>query len=244
MSVLVLAEIDDKGVAPQTLNAVTAAVQIGGDVHILLAGSDCGAQAEAAAKIAGVAKILKADNVAYATGLAENVANLVTSLAGGYSHLLVAATSFGKNVMPRVAALLDVQQISEIIDIKDSDTFVRPIYAGNALATVKSSDAIKAITVRATAFEAAEATTRAEAGRASASASSSEAAAAAALPPPPLDSSLRFRRASASSALNFSYSGNCTATCATPTSEGRAPAHSPAAPSSRAIRTSASAVPL
>ncbi len=155
MSVLVLAEIDDKGVAPQTLNAVTAAVQIGGDVHILLAGSDCGAQAEAAAKIAGVAKILKADNVAYATGLAENVANLVTSLAGGYSHLLVAATSFGKNVMPRVAALLDVQQISEIIDIKDSDTFVRPIYAGNALATVKSSDAIKAITVRATAFEAA-----------------------------------------------------------------------------------------
>ena len=155
MSVLVLAEIDENGVVPQTLNAVTAAAAIDSDVHVLVAGEGCGAHAEAAAKIAGVAKVLKADDAAYAAGLAENVAALVQSLAGGYSHLVVGATSFGKNVMPRVAALLDVQQISEITEVKDADTFVRPIYAGNALATVKSSDGVKAITVRATAFEAA-----------------------------------------------------------------------------------------
>ncbi|MEQ9124904.1 MAG: FAD-binding protein, partial [Alphaproteobacteria bacterium] len=153
MSVLVVGEIDDKGVAPQTLNAVTAATQIDGDVHLLIAGQGCGAQADAAAKIAGVAKVLKADDAAYANGLAENVATLVKGLAEGYSHVLVGATSFGKNVMPRVAALLDVQQISEITEVKDPDTFVRPIYAGNALATVKSSDATKVITVRATAFD-------------------------------------------------------------------------------------------
>jgi len=153
MSVLVVGEIDDKGVVPQTLNAVTAAAQIDGDVHLLVAGQGCGAKAEAAAKIAGVKKVLKADDAAYANGLAENVATLVKGLAGGYSHVLVGATSFGKNVMPRVAALLDVQQISEITEVKDADTFVRPIYAGNALATVKSSDATKVITVRATAFD-------------------------------------------------------------------------------------------
>jgi electron transfer flavoprotein alpha subunit len=153
MSVLVLAEIDANGVVPQTRNAVTAALAINNDVHILVAGSDCAGQAGAAAKIAGVSKVLKADDAAYANGLAENVAELVKSVASSYSHVLVGATSFGKNVMPRAAALLDVQQISEITDVVDAETFVRPIYAGNALATVKSSDAVKIITVRATAFD-------------------------------------------------------------------------------------------
>ena len=153
MSVLVLAEIDANGVVPQTRNAVTAALAINNDVHILVAGSDCVGQAGAAAKIAGVSKVLKADDAAYANGLAENVAELVKSVATSYSHVLVGATSFGKNVMPRAAALLDVQQISEITDVVDAETFVRPIYAGNALATVKSSDAVKIITVRATAFD-------------------------------------------------------------------------------------------
>ncbi|MEL0003479.1 MAG: FAD-binding protein [Rhodospirillales bacterium] len=153
MSVLVLAEIDANGVVPQTRNAVTAALAINNDVHILVAGSDCAGQAGAAAKIAGVSKVLKADDAAYANGLAENVAELVKSVATSYSHVLVGATSFGKNVMPRAAALLDVQQISEITDVVDAETFVRPIYAGNALATVKSSDAVKIITVRATAFD-------------------------------------------------------------------------------------------
>lgn len=157
MSVLVLGEVEDGGVVPQVRNAVTAAAEIDGDVHVLIAGQDCGAAAAAAAKIAGVAKVLKADDAAYANNLAENVASLVKDLAGDYSHVLVAATSYGKNVMPRAAALLDVQQISEIIEVKDADTFVRPIYAGNALATVKSSDSIKLITVRATGFEAAAA---------------------------------------------------------------------------------------
>ena len=153
MSVLVLAEIDANGVVPQTRNAVTAALAINNDVHILVAGSNCAGQAGAAAKIAGVSKVLKADDAAYANGLAENVAELVKSVATSYSHVLVGATSFGKNVMPRAAALLDVQQISEITDVVDAETFVRPIYAGNALATVKSSDAVKIITVRATAFD-------------------------------------------------------------------------------------------
>ncbi len=153
MSVLVLAEIDANGVVPQTRNAVTAALAINNDVHILVAGSDCAGQAGAAAKIAGVSKVLKADDAAYANGLAENVAELIKSVATSYSHVLVGATSFGKNVMPRAAALLDVQQISEITDVVDAETFVRPIYAGNALATVKSSDAVKIITVRATAFD-------------------------------------------------------------------------------------------
>lgn len=155
MSVLVLAELDENGIVPQTRNAVTAAAEIDSDVHLLVAGQDCGAAADAGAKIAGVAKVLKADDAAYANGLAENVANLVTGMASGYGHLVVGATSFGKNVMPRIAALLDVQQISEITAVNSADTFVRPIYAGNALATVKSNDSVKAITVRATAFEAA-----------------------------------------------------------------------------------------
>ena len=157
MSVLVIGEIDGGSLVPQTLNTVTAATALDSDVHLLIAGADCAAAADAAAKIAGVAKVLKADDALYANGLAENVAELIKGLASGYSHMLVGATSFGKNVMPRVAALLDLQQISEITEVKDADTFVRPIYAGNAMATVKSSDAIKAITVRATAFEAAAA---------------------------------------------------------------------------------------
>ena len=155
MSVLVLAELDENGIVPQTRNAVTAAAEIDSDVHLLVAGQDCGAAADAGAKIAGVAKVLKADDAAYANGLAENVASLVTGMASNYGHLVVGATSFGKNVMPRIAALLDVQQLSEITEVKSADTFVRPIYAGNAMATVKSNDSIKAITVRGTAFEAA-----------------------------------------------------------------------------------------
>ena len=157
MSVLVLAELDENGIVPQTRNAVTAAAEIDSDVHLLVAGQDCGAAADAGAKIAGVAKVLKADDAAYANGLAENVASLVTSMASNYGHLVVGATSFGKNVMPRIAALLDVQQLSEITEVKSADTFVRPIYAGNAMATVKSNDGVKAITVRTTAFEAAAA---------------------------------------------------------------------------------------
>jgi electron transfer flavoprotein alpha subunit len=155
MSVLVLAQLDENGIVPQTRNAVTAAAEIDSDVHLLVAGQDCGAAADAGAKIAGVHKVLKADDAAYANGLAENVANLVTGMASNYGHLVVGATSFGKNVMPRIAALLDVQQLSEITEVKSADTFVRPIYAGNAMATVKSNDSIKAITVRGTAFEAA-----------------------------------------------------------------------------------------
>ncbi|WP_193185719.1 electron transfer flavoprotein subunit alpha/FixB family protein [Nisaea sediminum] len=157
MSVLVVAEHDNSEIAPATLNAVTAASQIGGDVAVLVGGSGSAAAAEAAAKIAGVAKVLHADAAEYANGLAENVAPLVVALASGYSHVLAPATSYGKNVMPRVAALLDVQQISEISAVVDADTFVRPIYAGNAMATVKSSDAVKVITVRTTAFDAAAA---------------------------------------------------------------------------------------
>ncbi|MEK9922734.1 MAG: FAD-binding protein [Rhodospirillales bacterium] len=155
MTVLVLAETDANGIVPQSRNAVTAALAIDSDVHMLVTGADCSSHAEAASKISGVAKVLKADDAAYANGLAENVASLVKNVASSYSHVLVGATSFGKNVMPRASALLDVQQISEITDVIDADTFVRPIYAGNALATVKSSDAIKLITVRATAFDAA-----------------------------------------------------------------------------------------
>jgi electron transfer flavoprotein alpha subunit len=155
MSVLVLAELDENGIVPQTRNAVTAAAEIDSEVHLLVAGQDCAAATDAGAKIAGVTKVLKADDGAYANGLAENVASLVTGMASNYGHLVVGATSFGKNVMPRIAALLDVQQLSEITEVQSADTFVRPIYAGNAMATVKSSDSVKAITVRATAFEAA-----------------------------------------------------------------------------------------
>jgi electron transfer flavoprotein alpha subunit len=157
MSVLVIAEHDNAEIKPATLNTVTAATELDNDVAVLVAGEGCDAAAEAAAKIAGVSKVLKADGAHLAHGLAENVAPLVAKLAEGHSHVLAPATTFGKNVMPRVAALLDVQQISEISKIEGPDTFERPFYAGNAIATVKSSDAIKVITVRGTAFDAAAA---------------------------------------------------------------------------------------
>jgi electron transfer flavoprotein alpha subunit len=140
------------------LNTVTAASQIGGDIHLLVAGDTSGSVAAAAATIAGVSKVLTADDAAYAHGLAENIAPLIVGLASGYSHLLAPATTSGKNIMPRVAALLDVMQISDIIAVIDADTFKRPIYAGNALATVSSAEPVKVITVRSTAFEAAAAT--------------------------------------------------------------------------------------
>ncbi|VVP16546.1 Electron transfer flavoprotein subunit alpha [Pseudomonas fluorescens] len=158
MTILVIAEHDNKVLAPATLNTVAAAAKIGGDIHVLVAGQGVGAVAEAAAKIAGVAKVLVADNAAYAHQLPENVAPLVAALvqeagAAGYSYILAAATSNGKNVLPRVAAALDVDQISEIISVESADTFKRPIYAGNAIATVQSNAAVKVITVRATGFD-------------------------------------------------------------------------------------------
>ncbi len=154
MSALVIAEHDNQTLKPATLNAVTAAAQLG-DVAVLVAGSGCGAVAEAAAKVAGVAKVLVADAPAYAHPLAESLAPLVVGLAAGYSHLLAPATTNGKNLMPRVAALLDVAMLSDISAVENETTFVRPIYAGNAMATVESSDAIKVITVRGTGFDAA-----------------------------------------------------------------------------------------
>ncbi len=153
MSTLIVAEHDNAELKPATLNAVTAAGQLPGETHILVAGAGCDAAAAAAAQIAGVAKVLKADDAAYAHGLAENLAPLVAKLAEGYSHVIAAATTSGKNVMPRAAALLDVQQISDISAIEAEDTFIRPIYAGNALATIKTADAIKVLTIRATAFD-------------------------------------------------------------------------------------------
>ena len=162
MSVLVLAEHDNRALKPATLNAVTAASEIakavGGDVHILIAGKGCRPVAEAAAQIDGAAKVLLADDAAYEHGIAENLAPLVVALAPNYSHVLAPATTSGKNLMPRVAALLDVMQISDISAVEGPDTFVRPIYAGNALATVQSKDKIKIITVRGTAFAPAAAT--------------------------------------------------------------------------------------
>ena len=158
MSALVIAEHDNAALKPATLNAVTAATKAGGDVAVLVAGQNCGAAVEAAQKIAGVAKVLVADSAEYAHALAENLAPLIVKLAPSYAHVIATATTFGKNLMPRVAALLDVQQISEVMAIESADTFMRPIYAGNALATVKSSDKIKVMTVRATAFEPAAAT--------------------------------------------------------------------------------------
>jgi electron transfer flavoprotein alpha subunit len=162
MSVLVVAEHDNLVLKPATLHAVTAAAEIAGmagsEVHILVAGKDCRAVAEAAAQIAGVAKILLADDAALDHGLAENWAPLIVTLAPAYTHVLAPATTSGKNLMPRVAALLDVMQISDISAVVSPDTFVRPIYAGNALATVQSKDAIKVITVRGTAFAPAAAT--------------------------------------------------------------------------------------
>lgn len=154
MSILVIADHDNQTVRGATLNTVAAAGKIGGDIVVLVAGGACAAAAQAAAQIAGVKKVLVADAPQYKDELAESLAALVAGIASGYSHILVPATSFGKNVAPRIAALLDVAQISEIIAVNSADTFVRPIYAGTALATVQSKDAIKVITVRATGFDA------------------------------------------------------------------------------------------
>ena len=153
MTILVVAEHTNAALAAATLNTVAAAQAIGGEIHVLVAGAACGAAAEAAAKVAGVAKVLVADNAAYAHQLPENVAPLVAELGKGYSHILAAATSNGKNILPRVAAQLDVDQISEITAVVSADTFQRPIYAGNAIATVQSSAAVKVITVRSTGFD-------------------------------------------------------------------------------------------
>jgi electron transfer flavoprotein alpha subunit len=155
MAILVIAEHDNASIKPATFNAVTAAAKIGGELHLLVAGSGCAAAATAAAKIAGVTKVCVADAAHYADQSAENIAALVIANAAGYSHIISPATTGGKNFMPRVAALLDVAQISDIVAVESADTFVRPIYAGNVLATVQSADAVKVITVRTTAFEAA-----------------------------------------------------------------------------------------
>ncbi|WP_310496506.1 electron transfer flavoprotein subunit alpha/FixB family protein [Sandarakinorhabdus sp.] len=152
MSVLVLAEHDNVVLKDATLAAVTAATQLGGDVHLLVAGNGAAGVADAAAKVAGVAKVLLADNAAYENALAENVAPLIVALMAGYDAFVAPATTRGKNITPRVAAALDVAQISEILSVEGPDTFTRPIYAGNAIATVKTSDAKKIITVRGTAF--------------------------------------------------------------------------------------------
>ncbi|MHC8509922.1 MAG: electron transfer flavoprotein subunit alpha/FixB family protein [Rhodospirillales bacterium] len=153
MSILIVAEHDNAEIKPITLNTVTAALAVGGDVDVLVAGANCGPAAEAAAKITGVAKVIKADAPEYEHQLAENTAPLVVRLAANYTHILAGASTFGKNLMPRAAALLDVQQISDISGVESPDTFVRPIYAGNAIATVQSLDSVKVITVRTTAFE-------------------------------------------------------------------------------------------
>ena len=153
MSALVIAEHDNSNLKPSTLNTVAAANAIGGPVHLLVVGSACQAVAEACAAVEGVEKVLLADDAAYANQLAESTANLIKSVAGDYSHILAPATTFGKNVLPRLSALLDVQQISEITEVVSKDTFKRPIYAGSCIATVKSNDATKVITVRATAFD-------------------------------------------------------------------------------------------
>lgn len=158
MTTLVIAEHDHASLKGATLNTITAAAAIGGDIHVLVAGHNAGAAAQAASQIAGVAKVLHADGPALAHALAENVAAQVLAVASNYSHILFAATANGKNAAPRVAALLDVAQISEISKVVSADTFERPIYAGNAIATVQSSDSVKVITVRGTGFDAAAAT--------------------------------------------------------------------------------------
>ncbi|MFZ6727008.1 electron transfer flavoprotein subunit alpha/FixB family protein [Undibacterium sp. MH2W] len=155
MTTLVIAEHDNASLKGSTLNTITAAAQCGGDVHVLVAGFNAGAAAQAAAQIAGVSKVLHADAAHFADGLAENVAEQALAIASGYTHILAPATAYGKNILPRVAAKLDVSQISEITKVDSPDTFERPIYAGNAIATVQSTDAIKVITVRTTGFDAA-----------------------------------------------------------------------------------------
>ena len=158
MSVLVIAEHDNASIKGATLNTVTAAAACGGDVHVLVAGENAAAAAQAAAQIAGVAKVIHADGASLKNGLAENVAAQVLAIASSYSHIVFPATASGKNVSPRVAAKLDVAQISEITKVVSADTFQRPIYAGNAIATVQTSDAVKVLTVRGTAFDAAATT--------------------------------------------------------------------------------------
>jgi len=157
MAILVIAEHDNSTLKGATLNAVTAATQMGGDLHVLVAGAGCGAVADEAAKVAGVSKVLVADAAAYEHQLAENMSKLVAELGKDYSHIVAPATTTGKNFLPRVSALLDVAQISEITAVESENTFQRPIYAGNAIATVESLDPIKVITVRGTAFDAAAA---------------------------------------------------------------------------------------
>jgi electron transfer flavoprotein alpha subunit len=158
MVALVIAEHDNVSLKASTLHTVTAAAQAGGDVHILVAGSNAGAVATAAAAVAGVSKVIHADAAHFADGLAENVAEQALAIAAAYSHILAPATAYGKNILPRVAAKLDVAQISEITKVDSPDTFERPIYAGNAIATVQSNDKVKVITVRSTGFDAAAAT--------------------------------------------------------------------------------------
>jgi electron transfer flavoprotein alpha subunit len=157
MTILVIAEHDNAALNAATLNVVAAAKEIGGDIEILVAGEACGAVAEAAAKIGGISKVVVADNAAYKYQIAEAMGDLVAELGAGYSHILSAATTTGKDFMPRTAALLDVNMISDIVAVESADTFVRPIYAGNAIATVQSSDNVKVITVRGTGFDAASA---------------------------------------------------------------------------------------
>lgn len=152
MSILVIAEHDNTSLKAATLNTIGAAKQLGGDIHVLVAGANCSAAADAAAQAEGVSKVLKADSAELEHGLAENVAPIIVELASGYSHILAPASTYGKNILPRAAALLDTQQISDISAIIDADTFERPVYAGNAVATVKSSDSIKLMTVRGTTF--------------------------------------------------------------------------------------------
>jgi len=155
MAILLLAEHDNSSLSDQTAKALSAATKIGGDVHVLVAGSGASAAADAAAKLAGVSKVLLADSADYANKLAEPLAALVVSLAGGYDTIIAPATASAKNIMPRVAALLDVMQVSEIIEVISADTFKRPIYAGNAIQTVQTTDAKKVITVRTASFQAA-----------------------------------------------------------------------------------------
>lgn len=156
MTVLVIAEHDNKEISHTTKRVVNAAGKIGDDINILVAGSGCGSAADSSAKIQGVAKVIKVDAAPYEHFLAENMATLISGMASGYSHIMAPATTFGKDFMPRAAALLDVSQVSDIIEVVDKDTFKRPIYAGNAIATVKSSDKVKIITVRPSAFDKAE----------------------------------------------------------------------------------------
>ncbi|HEB28773.1 MAG TPA: electron transfer flavoprotein subunit alpha/FixB family protein [Porticoccus sp.] len=163
MSILVIAEHDNNSLKPSTLNTVAAAQSIGGDIDLLIAGVDCGGAANEAAKVSGIGRVLVADNPAYGHRLAENIAPLIAEVGASYSHILAPATTTGKNITPRVAALLDVQAISDISSVESPDTFKRPIYAGNIIATVQSSDSIKVLTVRTTAFDAVSA----EGGRAS-----------------------------------------------------------------------------